>query len=184
MQLRRDGEPFSLASLGLFHNGFSQRAWLQPGKDLYKGNGRVKHEQHCVHIGPFLNLHAHSYQSKDDHAVCSQADDEPGGNNHFEILVFRNAKMIGGAPFERLRLKDIPLGSALSEERLYITQIKERAIEEWLGAIHAGKTGDAGLLSPFSDHRLCVALMSAIYESYANAARGGQPVCAVPWRSA
>ncbi|MCA9107816.1 MAG: hypothetical protein KDA83_20565, partial [Planctomycetales bacterium] len=42
------------ASLNLLHNSFSRRGWLLPAADLYKGNGRVKHEHFRIQVGPFL----------------------------------------------------------------------------------------------------------------------------------
>ena len=181
MAMRHDEEPFSLASISLIHNGFSRRSWLLPGKDLYKGNGRVKHEDHVVHIGPFAVIQVHSYQSKDDHELCTQEDDAPGGNNHYEIYVFRNTKMIGGAPFESITLRDLENASDFSDERLYITQVKERAIEEWIQAILKGRPDEKDYLSAFSDHRMSVSLMAAIYRSYIQKQQGGSPVFVVPW---
>ena len=106
--LRKGGVPFSVATLDLLHNSYSRRAWLEPDRDLYKGNGRVKHEDHSIQVGPFLNVRIQSYQSKDRHDVCLPGEDElPGGNNHFELLVFRNERMIGGRPFERIPLREI-----------------------------------------------------------------------------
>jgi len=182
LAMRRNGEPFSLASINLIHNGFSRRSWLNPGTDLYKGNGRVKHEEHIIHIGPFICVQVHSYQSKDDHDKCEQSDDEPGGNNHYEIHIFRNSRMIGGKAFERLTLKDLPDASGFSSERLYITQVKERSIKEWIGAIHSGQADSKKLLSSYTDHLMPVRLMSAIYQSFIMRKNGQNPVCVVPWR--
>jgi predicted dehydrogenase len=184
LAMRSQGEPFSLASISLVHNGFSQRSWMPAGKDLYKGNGRVKHEQHTIHMGPFASIQIHSYQSKDIHETCTQADDEPGGNNHYEIYVFRNTKMIGGKPFELLSLSDLPGADDFTNDRLYITQVKERSIEEWVSAIHHQDQGSYSYLSAFTDHRMSVSLMSAIYKSYIQKAHKGNPVCVVPWTTA
>lgn len=181
LALRHNGEPFSLASINLIHNGFSLRSWLHPGSDLYKGNGRVKHEEHIIHVGPFMSIQVHSYQSKDNHETCQQADDEPGGNNHYEIYIFRNVKMIGGKAFERLHLKDLPDAASFSSERLYITQVKERSIDEWVGAIHSGQADYGKLLSSYTDHLMPVRMMSAIYQSFVRRNNGQGPVCIIPW---
>ena len=86
----KEGVVVAQASLNLLHNSFSRRSWLKPAKDLYKGNGRVKHEEHRVQVGPFLSILIHSYQAKDSHAVNVKEDSRLGGNNHFEITIFRN----------------------------------------------------------------------------------------------
>lgn len=182
MSLLKDNIPYSMASLSLLHGGYSRRGWLEPSRDLYKGNGRVKHEEHVIHVGPFLNIQVHSYQSKDKHDICSaEQDEQPGGNNHFEIHVFRNDKMIGGKCYEKFTLKEIPEASCFSSDRLFITQVKERSIEEWLGVIRGEITISNKLKSNFADHFMSVKLMSAIYKSYCQKALGESPCCIVSW---
>lgn len=182
LSLRKNGIPFSMATLDLLHNSYSRRAWLAPDRDLYKGNGRVKHEDHSIQVGPFLNVRVQSYQSKDRHDVCLPEDDEqPGGNNHFELLVFRNERMIGGRAFERVPLREIGAARNFSGDSLFITQVKERAIREWLDAIANPGTADSDLCSAFSDHRIGAHLMSAIYEAYASRRIGRTPIAYVPW---
>lgn len=175
--------PFSLASIGLLHNSYSQRSWLNPNRDLYKGNGRVKHEEHIINLGPFVNIQIHSYQSKDQHVHCSVDDEQPGGNNHFELYVFRNSGMIGGKPFERFALKDIDGAQGFSSDSLFITQIKKKCILEWLEAIKKDRFSEETMLSAFSDHRMSVRLMSAIYQSYCFQQLSQDPIVSVPWSS-
>ena len=181
MTMCRENEPFSLASLGLLHNSYSQRSWLRPDRDLYKGNGRIKHEEHIVNIGPFLNIQVHSYQSKDKHQICNVDDEQPGGNNHFEINLFRNTKMIGGKPFEHFKLKELDGARYFSTDSLFITQVKKKCIDEWLAANRSERFQEDKMLSAFSDHRMAVRLMSAIYQSYCKQNSADNPVVSVPW---
>lgn len=182
LSLRRAGVPFSMATLDLLHNSYSRRAWLAPDRDLYKGNGRVKHEDHSIEVGPFLNVRIQSYQSKDRHDVClPEEDEQPGGNNHFELLVFRNERMIGGRAFERVPLREIGAARGFSGDTLFITQVKECAIREGLDAIANPGTADSDLRSAFSDHRIGAHLMAAIYESYVSRRLGRSPLVHVPW---
>ena len=182
LSLRRNGVPFSLATLDLLHNSYSRRAWLEPDRDLYKGNGRVKHEDHSIQVGPFLNVRIQSYQSKDRHDVClPEKDEEPGGNNHFELLVFRNERMIGGRSFERVPLREIGAARGFTADSLFITQIKEQSIREWLDAIADPGNAACHLMSAFVDHRAGAHIMSAIYESYALRRLGRNPIAYVPW---
>jgi predicted dehydrogenase len=174
-------EPVALASISLLHNGFSRRAWLEPGADLYKGNGRVKHEQHRIHVGPFICVQIHSYQAKDKHGACTADDFEIGGNNHFELVIFRNAKMLGGGrPVERLRLDQLGCTGALDPSRLHIDQIKEGAVSEFLSFIRGDLTREQ-LRSDLSDHAMSVRLMSAVYRSYAQKLHRGSPLVTIPW---
>ena len=177
-----NNEPFSLGTISLMHNSYSQRSWVHPNRDLYKGNGRVKHEEHVINIGPFLNIQVHSYQSKDNHTECDSSDLEPGGNNHFEIYLFRNNKIIGGKAFEKISLADLPAAKDFSQDSLFISQIKRKSIEEWIEAIRKGIGYEAGLLSNFTDHRMAVALMSAIYQSNCQRENRQSPIITIPWR--
>ena len=54
-------------NLSLLHNGFAGRTWIKPGVDLYKGNGRIKHESYNIQQGPFQNIQIHAYQATDKH---------------------------------------------------------------------------------------------------------------------
>ncbi|MBD3398553.1 hypothetical protein GF413_05785 [Candidatus Micrarchaeota archaeon] len=168
--------PVCNASLSLLHNGFSRRAWMRPPADLYKGNGRVKHEQHRVHIGPFMGIQVHSYQAKDEHLKSGLDDKEIGGNNHFDIVFFNNTKILGGQkPIETMNLTDLPQTSELDESRLFIEQVKEGAIVEFLSYIR-GKLGIENLSSSIEDHELPVKLMSAVYLSHNLTSSGENPI--------
>jgi hypothetical protein len=173
-----EGEPVALATVSLLHNGFSRRSWLRPGRDLYKGNGRVKHEQHRIHVGPFLCIQIHSYQAKDRHDACSAADSELGGNNHCEIYIFRNKEIVGGAAMEKLTATDLERGHGLSPDRLHIDQIKEGALVEFLQCLR--KPFDRKhLRSDLADHALSARFMSAAYQSHARRIAGRNPLVLV-----
>ena len=38
------------ATLNLMQNSFSRRGWFAPRRDLYKGNGRVRHERLVLQV--------------------------------------------------------------------------------------------------------------------------------------
>lgn len=177
----QEGVPVGLGSLSLLHGGFSRRSWLRPGTDLYKGNGRVKHEQHRVHVGPFLGLQIHSCQAKDDHERSGPADELPGGNNHFELWIFRNTGLIGGEPFEKVEFGDLPEAAGFRDDRLFIEQVKRGAILEFLAAI-AGEVDPATLRSDFSDHHMPVRLMGGLYRSHFLRRTVGNPLLTLPWQ--
>lgn len=173
----QDGLPLCNATFDLQHTGFSRRAWATPPADLYKGNGRVKHEHQRVHIGPFRAIHVHSYQAVDQHDRQDAADLLPGGRNHYEITVFTNTEMLGGAAaVERWQLSGL---AALGDERLHIEQIKEGVVEEFLG-VCTGRLPAAALASPLLDHAVPTRLLSALYESHVLLTRGENPVVKMP----
>ena len=176
----REGRCLALASASLLHGGFSRRAWLRPGDDLYKGNGRVKHEQHRVHVGPFFGIQIHSCQAKDNHEQSGPGDEAIGGNNHFEIWVFRNVGFLGGEPFEKITFRDLPAAAGYSSEKLFIEQVKRGAIDEFLDSI-AGRLPMGKARSDLNDHRMPVRLLSGLYRSHGNRIRSGNPVITVPW---
>ncbi len=62
-QLKRAGAVVTTATINLQQNFFSRRAWANPPEDVYKGNGRVRHERLNVQVGNLLNLQVHSYQA-------------------------------------------------------------------------------------------------------------------------
>ena len=63
ISLSYNGIPVTNITLNLIHNGFSRRSWLNSNmKDLYKGNGRVRHEYHNIEQGCLQNIQIHSYQ--------------------------------------------------------------------------------------------------------------------------
>ncbi len=170
--------PLCNATFDLQHTGFSRRAWSRPPADLYKGNGRVKHEHQRVHVGPFRAIHVHSYQAVDQHDQPDAADLLPGGRNHYEITAFTNTEMLGGAAaVERWQLSDL---ASLGDERLHIEQIKDGVVEEFLG-VATGRLPAASLASSLLDHAVPTRLLSALYESHLLLTRGENPVVKVPF---
>ena len=77
-------------------------------KDFYKSNGRIRHERINIEIGHLLNIQVHSYQSKQiSDRINDICETETGGLEHFDIDIYRNVDIIGGKPFERIKLKDL-----------------------------------------------------------------------------
>jgi len=151
-------------SINLLHNSFARRDWVLPGKDLYKGNGRVKHEYHNIEQGPFQNIQIHSYQSKDKHDTNTAEDYNVGGNNHFDIYVFRNKDMTGDkTPLRIIRMND--LKENMSEDKLVIEQVKHKVVVEFLSYLQ-GLTAKSELTSNIDDHKMPVQIMSGIYQSH------------------
>ena len=167
IEFDRCRETAATASIRLHHNGFARRTWLKPGSDLYKGNGRVRHERHRIDSGPFQTIYIESYQVNDKQDRSDEMDFDLGGNNHFDIKVFRNTGRHGEhKPMEVIRLADLPSTTGFDSGLLYNEQVKEACLREFLGFI-AGDIEKSNLRSSIEDHALTVRMMSMMYEANA-----------------
>lgn len=162
--LFNQGHATANVSLNLMHNGFARRTWILPGSDLYKGNGRVKHEYHNIEQGPFQNIQIHSYQANDKHEVNTEDDYSLGGNNHFDIYIFRNSGILGGKPLQVIRSKDLAAQINHDSSKLVIEQVKHRVVQEFIEVI-LGKREPADTQSDLTTHALSANLMSLIYKA-------------------
>ncbi len=174
----KEKENIANATINLTHNSFSRRAWLEARReDLYKKNGRVKHEFHSIQQGPFQNIQIHSYQSKDDHSVNTDDDYKLGGNNHFEIYVFRNSSMFGNdePTLKTYQIKDIDTKNHYSETELAIDLSKGLVMVEFFDFIHQ-KIPKNLLISNIESHEIPVKIMSHIYKSHILQQEGQSPL--------
>ncbi|MBB5648065.1 Gfo/Idh/MocA family oxidoreductase [Pedobacter cryoconitis] len=172
----KDGVNMANITINLLHNSFSRRSWVIPDADLYKGNGRVKHEYHNIQQGPFQNIQIHSYQAKDKHHHNNKKDYKPGGNNHFDIYIFRNIGMLGGKhPLEIVTMKDLSALHKFDDSKLLTEQAKTAVIAEFLGFIQ-GDLDKKDLKSNIDSHLNSVKMMSAAYVSHIQQKVNGNPV--------
>lgn len=177
IRLRKGGDCIANITINLMHNSFAMRTWMKPGTDLYKGNGRVKHEYYNIEQGPFQNIQIHSYQSKDNHDVNSEKDYLLGGNNHFDIYVFRNKGITGDKKIMRvIKMTDLKkYDLELRDNKLASDRVKHKVVKEFLGYI-SGKIGKEKITSNIDDHLMPVQIMSGIYRSHNKYIRGSNPL--------
>jgi len=162
------GENTTLVQLDLAHNGVSGRAWATPKSDLYKSNGRQKHEHHIIRQGPFQTIYIDSYQAKHTHEINTEADFEYGGNNHFDVAVFRNDELwpTPTQSLERFGAAEIAGAHGLSSARLLNSVAKDQALLDFINTVTMpGKLRHPSL---FEDHWLTSAWMAGIAESMAS----------------
>lgn len=154
-------------NISLLHNGFGQRTWLTPGDDLYKGNGRVKHEHYSIQQGPFQNIQIHSYQSKDKHDNMKSIEDSLGGNNHFDVVIFRNPLVNPkGESMQKFTMKDIVDKYNFSHEKKLITEnVKFQIVNSFVSFLN-GEIERTQMKSQIVDHYIPVAIMSSVYQSH------------------
>ncbi|MBZ8183086.1 Gfo/Idh/MocA family oxidoreductase [Oscillatoria salina] len=165
--LKKHEEAIANFSINLVHNGFACRTWLQPGEDLYKGNGRVKHENHNIQQGPFQNIQIHSYQATDKHDNIDGLEDHLGGKNHFDIYVFRNPLLSDSQDCLRTyRLHEIVFGDVMpNKSTLVMERVKHKVVEEFVDYL-IGKKDKSEIRSQIEDHLIPVQLMSSVYRSH------------------
>lgn len=177
IRLLKAGENICNISINLLHSSFSRRSWAKPNEDLYKGNGRVKHQQFIIQQGPFQCIQVHNYQSKDKHDVDNSNEFEVGGNNHFDIYVFRNVGMFGeGEAFQKIsapELEEKPDDSGLTNENA-----KHRVIIEFINFI-LGRVSLNEVKSNIDTHDVPVKLMSGVSQSCANIRNNMNPLVSI-----
>jgi len=177
IRLLKDNDNICNISINLMHNSFARRTWLQPGVDLYKGNGRVKHEYHNIQQGPFQCIQIHSYQVNDKHDINTDQDLDWGGNNHFDIYVYRNAGMFGRTekPIQLYRISDLDYDKLYSLNKLASETAKQIVLKEFLSYIRKiiKKTE---LISSIEDHWWGVKFMSSVYVSHIMSQQNKTPI--------
>ncbi|MCB9798559.1 Gfo/Idh/MocA family oxidoreductase [Candidatus Nomurabacteria bacterium] len=162
IRLLKDGENVCNISVSLLHSSFSARSWVIPSPDLYKGNGRVKHQQFILQQGPFQSIHIHNYQSSAQHDIDNSNQFDVGGNNHFDIYVFRNATMYGEKkPFTKISGYELEnrVDSGLTGENA-----KHRVIIEYIEFI-LGKIKLEEVRSNIDSHEISVKMLSGVCQS-------------------
>lgn len=174
-QLKRDDFVVTTGSIELQQNSFSRRGWVEEAPDVYKGNGRVRHERVNIQVGPLLNIQVHSYQSyeigKADRAIVPGED---GHEAHFDIHIYRNSQVVGGKPYEKVAIgkdawqqhQDDPNYMGHNE------QAREAIFLDFLN----GRQG----ASHFSSHKFTNLLLAKIYRCMAQSHNGQIPYTTFP----
>lgn len=160
------------ANLSLIHNGFSVRSWFFPKKDLYKGNGRVRHEVYIIEQGPFQSIHYHSYQSGQIIEKKSK-NSEIGQEFHSEVLIFRNP-ILNMKPFEKINFGKTSSNDLKGYSRGHQEEARGNCFLEFIkGSLGLIKNGD--IKSSICDHKRGVILMSGAYISATRELKGKNP---------
>ena len=172
-QLLRDKHVVTTASINLQQNSFSRRASPTTPQDVYKGNGRVRHERLTLQVSTLLSIQVHSYQAYAD----GKADIDTQGaghHDHFDVYVFRNSEVVGGKSLEKFSF-----GEQTSARREYDPAYlghNEAAREALFLDFLEGNPSP----SHFSTHRRTNALLSNIYTCIVLGRNGQLPHIHVP----
>lgn len=175
----RGGHNIAIAQINLLHNGFSRRSWLQPGADLYKGNGRVKHEAHEVRSGPFQTVVIDSRQANDKHDRSKPSTGEMGTDNHFEVHVFRNCDVTGDdAPLKTFTVADLDRRYNTALPGIYSENVKRGILWEAVDFLQGHRTLEE-MTSSILDHSVPATIMSAAYISHIRRVKDLNPIVPV-----
>lgn len=175
--LKKKGIAIANININLVHNGFAGRTWIKPGDDLYKGNGRIKHESYHIQQGPFQSIQIHAYQGCDKHDLNNGLEDYLGGKNHFDVHVFRNPLLTDGQHQPSVyKLTDMfEKPNKESESNIMMEQVKFKVVKEFVDFIE-GKIDKNDVTSQIKDHRTSVQIMSGVYCSHIKAQENETPI--------
>ncbi|MES2931165.1 MAG: Gfo/Idh/MocA family oxidoreductase [Patescibacteria group bacterium] len=163
LTFKKKGVPMTLASISLLHNGTSQRGWVNSkDRDLYKGNGRIRHESHYIVQGPFQAISFVSYQSK-EYGQSRNDIYGMGGEHHLDVHVFRNDSLFPDWEARRTyTFKDISAVESGGASQGHQEDARRLCIKNFFEQVH---TGNLNSNSSLEDHRTSAHLLSAVYES-------------------
>lgn len=171
---KHDEKIVTLGSLNLLHNGFSQRGWLRSKKDLYKGNGRVRHEAHSIEQGPFQAIHFVSYQSDQINSRSKTGIYDVGGEYNLDIHVFRNHNLFSEwKSYEKFSIKNLALNVLTGYSRGHQEDARRASIVEFADFIMGKKIKP---ISDFSDHARGTGLLGGVYASGARRFNNKNPL--------
>lgn len=146
-------------SFNLLQSGFSKRAWTELPNDIYKSNGRVRHERINIQIGPIMNIQIHSYQAFEINEKIDFDNYGIGGKDHFDIYIFRNSNLIGGKAFEKISIKDL-----INKENDSFLGNNEKAREICFCSFFNNDVNNSNLLA----HQKSILLLSNMCKSIAS----------------
>lgn len=158
----------TLASINLSHNGFAQRGWCSTlGRDLYKGNGRVRHEQYHISQGPFQAIVFNSYQSKEVNPKIEKNIYKVGGEYHLDVYCFRNTSFNPKWKcVEKYSVKDLITRKMEDKSRGHQEDARRSLVISFINHCDSDKNGIE--LSDLLDYERSVKMMSGAYQSIAS----------------
>lgn len=170
------GRTITMESINLLHNGFSGRGSMVPNyENLYKGNGRVRHETHVIHQGPFQAIHFSALRTGGKN-----------GQDQVEVKVFRNTAFNPSWEiYQNLYFSEsVPGGTKGSDTNtgaLMQEVARMRSIKEYIEFLY-GKIERDQVVSDLLSHNRTSKIISSVYRSMSEQYNGGSRVVAVDFR--
>ena len=177
ISLMKDDLKITNIHFSLLHNGFSKRSWVDARNNLYKGNGRIRHETHIVHQGPFQVIYYVSYQSDQIDNDSLKGSGLIGGELHSDVYIFRNSKALGVdlPEFEVVQFGKVNEQGLKGYSRGHQEDARGSCFCEFMMAVN-GEIPKGKLKSSLEQHEGSVALMSMSYLAAAKAYEGSTPL--------
>lgn len=162
--LSKEGKKITNIHLSLLHNGFSRRSWIESKSNLYKENGRIRHETHIIHQGPFQVIYYVSYQSDQINNESLKGSGLIGGELHSDVYIFRNSKVLGVdlPELEVIQFGRVNEHGLAGYSRGHQEDARGSCFCEFMMAIN-GEVPKGKLKSSIEQHDGSVALMSLAY---------------------
>lgn len=178
---KRGEDVLCLASINLIHNGFSQRNWVHTaGRDLYKGNGRIRQEQFLIEQGPFQSISLISYQSNPTGTNSEEGLYEIGGEYHLDVHVFRNSNLFPvWKAHEKFSVATLVEQKMEGYSRGHQEDARRAGIIDFIQSVQMDIPCESDLLV----HENSTSLLSAMYLSAIAGSKKKNPVVTVPIRS-
>ncbi len=174
--LRRGEYVMTSIVCSILHNSLSQRGWFDSvGRNLYKGNGRIRQESYIIEQGPFQSIVINSFQSQE----IQKKDLAPysfGGEYHFDIYVFRNKNMFPDLlSYEFLNMQNLRPVEEKGYSRGHQEDARRNCVENFYKSI-INQIPTSEQKSNIIDHGLTTHILSSIYNSAAKQYTGGSGV--------
>ena len=123
-----------------------------------------------IQQGPLQTIQIHGYQKSSEHDKNDENDFNFGGNNHYEIHVFRNNKIVGGKELTSYSTRSFNSDKIEIDKNIPIDQLtyeysRELATLEFFNLV-SGKIKKS--ISEIKDHEFPTKIMSSIYKSHIN----------------
>lgn len=173
----KNGKKIFNIQFSLLHNGFSRRSWVNVRDDLYKGNGRVRHEYYSIHQGPFQSIKYESYQSDQINNDTLKGSGQCGGELHSDVLIFRNSKAIGVdlPPMEQIQFGTVNDNGLQGYSRGHQEDARGECFKEFMMAVK-GEIPKGKLKSNIDAHKGSVLLMALAYLSASKSFNDKNPI--------
>lgn len=177
ISLSKKGKKLTNIHFSLLHNGFSKRSWIESRSNLYKGNGRIRHETHIIHQGPFQAIYYVSYQSDQIDNNSLKGSGLIGGELHSDVYIFRNSKVLGVdlPELEVIQFGQVNEHGLTGYSRGHQEDARGSCFCEFMMAIN-GEIPKGKLKSSIEKHDGSVALMSLVYLAAAKEYNNGEPI--------
>ncbi len=166
IQFLKNGQLVTTARIDMLHSGFSDRLSFESNhKNLYKGNGRIRHEKQIVLQGPVYAAYIDSLQSKQINLSSNETDlSQIGGEHHFDIIRFNHSSS-GKEVINKTSIADIMNVSDIGYSRGHQEEARYYCLDDFFATTIAGSHSK---ISDLTDHYFSALMMSKIYESLAS----------------